>query len=323
MSEKASFKQYYETELKPVLQQLESKRKAVLRNVLIAAAVILAVAALIAVPVVRAAGDNDPLAVIGLLAVMAIVFVSALLAKGFVKEFKGTVIGRVVSYCDPSLSYHPQSCVTQAEFQHSGLFKRGIDRYRGEDLVTGKLDATAVRFSEIHAEYKTTTRSSKGGTQTRWHTIFKGLFFIADFNKNFKGRTVVLPDTAQKLFGRLGQSLQSMNLSRADLVKMEDPDFEREFVVYGTDQVEARYILSTSLMQRILAFRREVNLPVYIAFVSSSVHLAIDTKKNMFEPRLFRTLLDYELVREYLEDLQLATGIVEDLNLNTRIWTKE
>ena len=30
-----------------------------------------------------------------------------------------------------------------------------------------------------------------------------------------------------------------------------------------------------------------------------------------------------ETVQDYLEDVLLAVGIVEDLNLNTRIWTKE
>jgi hypothetical protein len=29
------------------------------------------------------------------------------------------------------------------------------------------------------------------------------------------------------------------------------------------------------------------------------------------------------MCQEYLEDLLLAVGIVEDLDLNTRIWTKE
>ena len=187
----------------------------------------------------------------------------------------------------------------------------------------GSVGKTEVRFSEVHAEYKTESRDSKGHRKTHWHTIFKGLFFIADFNKEFHGRTVVLPDTAEKLFGGFGKMLQKMNLSRDELVKLESPEFEKEFAVYGTDQVEARYILSTSLMERILNFKRKTRMPVSVAFVHSNVCLALETRKNMFEPRIFRTLLDFDLVSDYLEDLQLAVGIVEELNLNTRIWTKD
>ena len=43
----------------------------------------------------------------------------------------------------------------------------------------------------------------------------------------------------------------------------------------------------------------------------------------MFEPRIFHTLLDISMAEEYFLDLQMALSVVEELNLNTRIWTKE
>jgi hypothetical protein len=64
-------------------------------------------------------------------------------------------------------------------------------------------------------------------------------------------------------------------------------------------------------------------VPVHIGFVNSNLYMAISIKKNMFEPRILRTILDFEMVQDYLEDVILAVGIVEDMNLNTRIWTKE
>ena len=179
-----------------------------------------------------------------------------------------------------------------------------------------------MKFSEMHAEYKTETTDSKGRRHTQWHTIFKGLFFIGDFNKHFSGKTVVLPDTAERLFGLLGKTLQSVFKHSGELIKLEDPEFEKHFVVYGSDQVEARYILSTSLMKRITDFRSKHGKPVYVSFVRSCVHVAVTTGKNMFEPRILRSLLDFEMAEDYLEDLEFALGIVEDLNLNTRIWTK-
>jgi hypothetical protein len=48
----------------------------------------------------------------------------------------------------------------------------------------------------------------------------------------------------------------------------------------------------------------------------------LTTGKNMFEPRLFRSLIGQDTLREYLDDIEATLGIVEDLNLNTRIWTK-
>jgi hypothetical protein len=317
------FKSYYESDLRPVLEQLEGKRKSSLRNVVISSAVVIVIAAVVAGVILSSAGDPQALLFPAIIGALLIAGAWWLFTKDFKQQFKNSIIRPIIQYVSPELTYAPTGKVSRGEFQSSTLFKHRIDRYKGEDLVSGMVDKTEIKFSELHAEYKTTTTDSKGHTKTQWHTIFKGLFFIADFNKHFNGRTVVLPDSAEKFLGRLGKKLQEWNVSRDDLVKMEDVEFEKEFVVYGTDQVEARYILSTALMRRILEFKRKMKVPVHIGFVNSNLYMAISIKKNMFEPRILRTILDFEMVQDYLEDVILAVGIVEDMNLNTRIWTKE
>ncbi len=317
------FKAFYESDLMPVLQSFESRRKRILKSVLITLLVVAVLAVAVILSVSELRHNPTGMVVVGVVGVLVVCIVGFLVSRGFVHDFKVAVVGEIVKFVDPSLNYAPKNRISEHKFRGSRIFEHRIDRYRGEDYVAGKLGATEIEFSEIHAEYKTVTHDSKGRRHTHWHTIFKGLFFIADFNKDFANLTVVLPDTAEKIFGFLGKSLQNLNFTRGELVKLEDPEFEKEFVVYGDDQVEARYILSTSLMQRITEFKRKTKCPIFLSFVNSSVHVAIRTGRNMFEPRMFRTLLKFEVVREYLQDLQLALGIVEDLNLNTRIWTKE
>jgi len=57
-------------------------------------------------------------------------------------------------------------------------------------------------------------------------------------------------------------------------------------------------------------------------FARGRVHVAISRRKNLFEPRVFRTLLNFSPIKRYFEDLGLAIGIADELNLNTRIWSK-
>jgi hypothetical protein len=319
MNAPADFQTYYDTELRPVLEELDERRRGVLTNLLVAAAAIVVVAGGIAV---FAAGSQ--LVILPLvLGVLGMAAAWWLLTRRFRREFKLRIIGPLVRFVSPDLSYDPDGSIPRHDFVASSLFLQGIDRYRGEDLVSGHVDRTAIRFSEIHAEYKTTTRDSKGHTQTQWHTIFKGLFFVADFNKHFSGRTVVLPDQAERLLGRLGKTLQSLSIGRDPLVKLEDPEFEKAFVVYGSDQTEARYILSTSLMRRLLEYQQRAGARLYAAFVHSNLYLGLSTRRNLFEPRLFRSLLDIRMAETFLQDLQMAVGVVDALNLNTRIWTKE
>ncbi len=142
-------------------------------------------------------------------------------------------------------------------------------------------------------------------------------------------RTNTLANRALFTFRRLFGVLAAFTIARAgirgfgQLIKLEDPEFERLFVVYGDDQIQARYILSTSLMERIMQFKAKSQRPIYLSFVGSKVFVAVSYTKNLFEPKIFSTLLDFGPIRQYYEDLQLAVGIVEDLNLNTRIWSRQ
>ncbi len=320
----AELRDFYERELVPAIKPFERQRKRALVRTGIAAAVMLVFAA--AALAFGVAGFG-PIGVIIVLAVSGavVVLVAYLSLRGYKRGFKREVIGRVVRFLDPGLSYSPAGRVPESVFRASRLFEHRIDRYRGEDSVEGRLGGTEVRFSEVHAQYKSS--SSGKGSKSQWNTLFKGLFFTADFNKEFSGTTVVAPDVAERVLGGwLGRLLQSMNFTRTgELVKLEDPAFERRFAVYADDQVEARYILTPSLMERLVEFRErpETGDRVFISFAHSRVHVAVPLERDLFEPRYFGTLLDFAVVREYYLDLTLAAGIVQDLDLNTRIWTKD
>jgi hypothetical protein len=103
---------------------------------------------------------------------------------------------------------------------------------------------------------------------------------------------------------------------------MTDPDFSRHFTVHARDQVEVRYVLSVSLIDRIRAFRERTGQPLMLGFVDGTLHLAVWTGRNLFEPRVFRTVDDRADYRCFWQDMQLFEGVVETFALNTRIWTK-
>ena len=231
----------------------------------------------------------------------------------FYKHFKYRIVHRILHFIHPALEYDPKKHIGEFAYDQSGLFLSKYNRFKGEDLIKGTIDKTTMKCSEIHVE-DSDDESSK--------TIFKGLFMVADFNKNFQGKTFVLPDKAEKLFGRLGQSLQKMNTKRGELIKLEDAEFEKKFVVYGTDQVEARYILTPALMQKIVQLHKKNNTKTYLSFLKSKVYIAIALDGNLFEPTKGKEV-DYLAACQLFEDLSMTIGIVEDLDLNTRIWTKE
>jgi len=317
-------KKLYGTTLLPYLKILEQERKEIAGKLTYIGLAILGTLILIITFFFNRVHDKTNLFIFpGIIGIVIFFGVYHFLTKDYVKEFKAKIIQRIVSFIDENLAYNALSCIPQTQFISSRIFKRHPDRYKGDDLVQGKLGATQIEFSEIHAEYKTEYTDSKGNRRTQWHTIFKGLFFISDFNKNFKGRTIVLPDTAERIFGHIGKMFQSWNVMRGELIRLEDIEFEKLFAVYGDDQIEARYILSTSLMKRIVDFKKKSKRPIHLSFVGSKIYVAVSYTKSLFEPRVFKTILDFTPIQEYFEDLILAVGLVEDLNLNTRIWSKQ
>ncbi len=314
----------FEQKITPILEKFEVQRKQCIKKWTISMFVIGGLCAVGCLFISQSSAQ-------GFQPFLIAIFVSGLLGAGsfylitrsYKKGFKDEVVTAVVRAYQADFEYHPRSYVSKSKFRESKLFLKGIDRYKGEDHISGTCGKTDFEFSELHAEYKTTTSNGKGRTSTQWHTIFKGIFFIADFHKDFRTHTVVLPDTAEKLFGFLGKKLQEMNFTRGELIKLEDPEFEREFCVYGDDQIEARYILSPGLMRRILSYRSKFGAKMYLAFLHSKVYIALGTDKNHFEPKVFKPANDLSQVQEFRNDLDMIIDIIEDLNLNARLWSKE
>lgn len=234
-------------------------------------------------------------------------------------EYKKRVIGGMTRAMEPGMAYFPERGLPETWFRAAGLYSGDIDRYSCEDLFEGRIGKTSMWLSEVHAEDRRTRTDSKGRTETYWVTIFRGLLVVADFHKHFKSDVIVTPDFAESTFGRFGRMFQKWG---GNLEEMESPEFEKAFVVRATDPIESRYVLTPDMMERMLALRGRLNNDVRFAFRSSHVYITIPNKNDWFEPTLSHAAHDSGQMNTFLGQISACFQIVEDLNLNTRIWTK-
>ncbi|NNC90688.1 MAG: DUF3137 domain-containing protein [Akkermansiaceae bacterium] len=235
-------------------------------------------------------------------------------------EFKQRVVRGMTRLLEPEMDYHPHEGLSLEWFRAADLYSGDIDRYACEDLFQGRIGKTDLIFSEVHAEDRRTRTDSKGRTQTYYVTIFRGLLVVADFHKHFRSEVVVLPDFAEKNFGWLGRKMQNL---AGNVERMENPEFEEAFVVRAADAVEARYILTPDMQERMLDLRRRLGADVRFAFRDSRVYITIPNSADWFEPSLHVPARDVGQVRTLMGQMAAVFNIVEELNLNTRIWTKE
>jgi hypothetical protein len=243
------------------------------------------------------------------------------LRHGYRERFKQEVIAPIVERIDPCLRYEPGGSIAREEFEASSLFDRRVDSFEGEDHVAGRIGATRLRFSEVEARH----RANDAGGRATWHTVFKGFFIVADFPKTFHGTTLILPDSTEPLLGHIAHTLQVVTAPRGEVVRLEDAEFERLFVVYSDDQAEARSVLSAGIIERIIRFRKRTGQTLCLSFARSCVYVAIPSQRDRFEPpelvaiqnverlpRAERMLLDN--LQAYVDDLRLGIGLVQELN---------
>ncbi len=318
------FRGFYETTLKEKLVELETIRKKILRRYGLGALLLGSLTFLnyylvslnlpqyIFIISIAASGTGG----------LWYIFVTYNQKSEYRNNFKSNVVAQIVKLYNPEWQYRFDSSISQKDYERSRLFPQHCDRYTGDDLVTGEIEKTDFQFSELHTQYKQVTYGSKGQRQEHWVTIFRGLFMHADFNKNFSGTTYVLPDTAERLLGSFGQSLQKLS-SRGDLVKLENVEFEKLFVVYSSDQVEARYILTPAIMEAMVDLAKRFGRSVFFSFVGSRIYFARSFSEPLFEPNLFRSGVNYSDLKEMFELFGMISVLVQELSLNTRIWTKE
>ncbi|OHD72186.1 MAG: hypothetical protein A2W19_14855 [Spirochaetes bacterium RBG_16_49_21] len=254
----------------------------------------------------------------------------------FRHEFKEALISPIVKFVEPELKYSPEDRIVPGVlflgseiFPHSSYYPPG---FWAEDFVEGELGRTKFEFFEINCSSPRAIYSRysdwrnhlykgvipidlKSDADIPERISFRGLFFVAEFNKSFKGCTLIRPDD-------LGIRPQWLAATGREPVRLEDIEFEKHFAVYSTDQITARYILSTSLMKRITEYKIKVGRAIRISFIRNKIFIAIGNKKNSFEINLFKSLYDFDKIKEYYNDFRIALDIIDDLNLNTRIWLK-
>jgi hypothetical protein len=231
--------------------------------------------------------------------------------------YEQQLIPLLLQHFSPDLHYDPYQGITRNECLASTLVQGSIDRYNSWNLISGTYGETQLRFSLIHAEEE---HQDKHGSH--YDTLFQGVMFIADFNKNFSGHTYVRANRSQKYLGQIGHFLEKHKLGSDQFVELENPDFEKEFAVYTNNQVEARYILSPALIESLLKLKQRCSTETQYSFHDSTITVTIENSSALFTPNFKTPATNNQQLDLISNQLYFFLSIVNDLNLNTRIWSK-
>ena len=156
------------------------------------------------------------------------------------------------------LEYEPDTIVDLNLVDESGLIDEEYDDFDGGDFVRGDNFIFSYLYLTREEEYTTTNDDGEMETETRTVTVFDGIFFVGAFPKKIKGHYFVKKNSIH-----LSDILPIF--TDKDRIKLDMPEFEKVFDVYGSDQIEGRYIFDFTFMRNLL------NLYNFLSFAKMSI----------------------------------------------------
>lgn len=177
-----------------------------------------------------------------------------------------------------------------------------FNRYSCDDSITGSYGLLNLDISELHLEKVVRTRK-----HTHTVTIFQGILVCFKSLKKYSGYTVVKNNGISLFAGK-------------EKVNLEDPEFEQYYDVYSSDQVEARYLLTSSFMNRMVQLAKKNRAGnITISFEHGNVNLAIESSKDWFEIPILKPATRIENYRAIVFELINILKIIDSLKMEQNI----
>ena len=318
-TQKNLFDAYYETTLKPILKQNDNIRR---RYLLSFTLLLLMVSVFYPYLLYQLLCGTIPSQYIGL--ILCASGVLTILMCGpiyfYKKKVKPQIMPDFANFFG-DFTYTFEGKVNDEVLRASELFGK-YDIIVGDDFFSGVYDGVHISIGEQKLKqirYEAVEQNIFSGENNRTvkrreKCIFSGICILFEMNKNFKGRTIVLKDK-----GALGNALT--RIKGLQNVRLEDSRFEKVFEVYSDDQVEARYLLTTAFMERMLKLRDLYDgKAIQFCFNRNKLLLSIPTKQNMFEANsFFCSNLNKKKIDLVFEQFYTIFSIVNLLKLNQHI----
>lgn len=297
----AGYKEYFIKEIEPLSAKFEKKRQ---HTLMLLGLRLWTVVAICLVSLYLLNSSIEGIFYIKILLFFAVIICLINISKKYKQALYTEVLSKILAfYGDFTFSF--SSPVAANEYQNSQIIP-AYDREYSKNFISGN-------YKGLHIE-QFYTRLIRKIDQKNQVQVFAGLILKIKIKKQFKGATVLKKDHGV-LFNWMNHA------GGLDRVVLEDPEFENIFEVFASDQIEARYLLTTAFMERLLKFRAAMDTKsLTVSFFDQHMLVLIARNKPVFsnislgEPADFTT--DSSLL---LPELQALLQTIDILKLDQDI----
>ena len=211
--------------------------------------------------------------------------------KNYSRNIKEKIIPEFCK-CFPSLVWTQNKIKKSVDYRNIGLPIVGVS----DDSFCGNYKKTMFIIDEFVF----------GEDLTYGYSNF--LLIKLNFNKCFKGHTVICPKGKTPAVNGLHYT------------QMEDVVFERKYDVYTNDDVEARYLITPTFMQKLNNLENKYKaIYTYIVFYKEKFYIFFEVKKDLFEINNKDEVFDENIYYEWFEEIILIYKLIDHFKLDQNI----
>jgi len=205
-------------------------------------------------------------------------------------------------------TYNRNHYISKLVYSKLGFTSTGDD-YDGEDLLEieipnkdGSPSGSWLRICDLYITETHVYTDSDGNTHTETETIYSGAFGYVLFKEEFK----------------CALGLDSLpNVRGLKRIKLEDIEFNKQFRIHSTDQLEALRILTPDMMQKLLALNKKAK---HLAVMLQGNAMSLGFSKNLFEPTRKGKKTLAERYLPLYDDISILVKIVKEIRRNKKVF---
>lgn len=296
---------FYNTTIRPELIRMERRRKRMLWGIFGSVALLLLIMLVFALV---EAGF-----VVLYLLIPVLFYLSTLYfrIRNFKKIFKPAIVSLVLDFINQApnfrqLSYRAEQMVAKDRFAYSELFVGRRVTYEGEDYIKGLVGEMPFELSELYVQE--ISRASN-----RLELIFGGIFIHAIFAEEASGHLVAWPRSRLRSLRPSIRAFIAQGGMDA-LIELQSERFRERFVVYAKPNTVVKDLLTLPMQRALADFVEESGREIHFAIHNRNVFVAIDQDRDLLEPNIFRSNLDFGLIREFYTDIVVMLSVIRDFD---------
>lgn len=194
------------------------------------------------------------------------------------------------------LSYKPCAAI-----KISGIVSK-YDSCFFDDIFVGSYKNVNYEIIEGTFDYGTGKNSKR---------VFSGVIIKLAMNKEFNSHTIITPELKS----------HKPPIKGLRHTVLEDIDFEKKFDVFTTDEVDARYLITTAFMERLKAMKTAFRATrTKCVFLGKHLLIALDTPKDLFSIcSLDKPMDDPQQYTQMYDEIESIIKLIDYFKLDQKI----